>query len=311
MPELKIVYMGTPQFSVPCLRMLHQQFQVVAVVTAPDRAAGRGLSLNVSPVKEAALTLGIPVLQPTNLKSVDFLQALSELQANIFVVVAFRMLPHAVWSMPNLGTINLHGSYLPAYRGAAPINWAIIKGEQHTGLTTFKLRQEIDTGDILLQHHIEIAPDDTAGSLHDKMMTVGPYLLEATLDALVRGSLEPIAQVKTDADPEAPKLTKENTQIDWTQGSMSIYNFIRGLAPYPSAYTIMGNTILKVANSQVTHCNEVHTQPGRIAIGKRGELYVGTGDGSLRLHEIKPEGKKLMSDTDYTNGLRNKPERFG
>ena len=236
--RLKIVFMGTPQFAVSSLeKLIHEGFDIAAVITAPDKPAGRGLVSTESPVKKCAIQHGIKILQPTNLKAQSFIDELKQLHADLFVVVAFRMLPEIVWDMPELGTINLHASLLPDYRGAAPINHAILNGETETGLTTFFLKKEIDTGDILFTKPIEILPDDNAGSLHDKMMLAGAELLFKTVKAIESRSFNTMPQHKN-SNKTAPKIFKEDCKIDWNNSSQTIYNFIRGLSPYPTAWTI-------------------------------------------------------------------------
>ncbi|MEO6133799.1 MAG: methionyl-tRNA formyltransferase, partial [Ginsengibacter sp.] len=240
--KLRIVFMGTPDFAVPSLRTLYEAgFDIAAVVTAPDKPAGRGLQLTESAVKKFAVEKNLKILQPEKLKNLEFIEALENLKADVQVVVAFRMLPEVVWNMPPLGTINLHGSLLPQYRGAAPINWAIINGEKETGVTTFKLQHAIDTGNILFQEKIKIEEDDTAGTVHDKMMKTGAQLLLHTLDELAAGNTSETRQPETDLTGEelkhAPKIFTETCEIDWNNNIDTTYNFIRGLSPYPTAFT--------------------------------------------------------------------------
>ena len=242
--DLRIVFMGTPAFAVASLEaLLAAGANVVGVVTAPDRPAGRGLELQPSAVKKAALQHNIPLLQPVKLKDPVFIEALRSWKADIQAIVAFRMLPEIVWNMPPLGSINVHASLLPNYRGAAPINWAIIQGEKETGITTFRLRQEIDTGGILLQEKTKIGPNTTAGELHDRLMHIGAQLLVRTLDKIAAGDCPETPQPETTATepwPIAPKIHTETCRIDWNQSSEKIWNLIRGLSPYPGAYTRVG-----------------------------------------------------------------------
>ncbi|MEQ8423819.1 MAG: methionyl-tRNA formyltransferase, partial [Cyclobacteriaceae bacterium] len=238
--------MGTPEFAVPSLQTLvDNDFNVVAVVTAPDKPQGRGQRINISPVKECALKNNLKILQPTNLKSQDFLNELKELNANLQIVVAFRMLPEVVWSMPSLGTFNLHASLLPQYRGAAPINWAIINGEKVTGVTTFFLKHEIDTGGIIFQEKENILDDDTAGTLYTKLMTKGAGLVLKTTKAIQAGEYSSTEQPNEVEIKHAPKIFKETCKINWDQPSENIYNFVRGLNPYPAAWTTINGKLFK------------------------------------------------------------------
>jgi methionyl-tRNA formyltransferase len=234
----RIVFMGTPEFAVATLKeLVDNQYNVVGVITAPDKPAGRGKKLRKSAVKQYAESVGLPVLQPTNLKSEDFNKALQALQPDLQIVVAFRMLPQVVWQLPKLGTFNLHASLLPDYRGAAPINWAIINGETETGVTTFFIDDKIDTGEIILQEKVEISPEDNASSLHDKLMTTGSHLVLKTVDLITNNQVKTKAQPKIDLPKKAPKLNKDNTKINWSAGGEQIHNLIRGLSMYPGAWT--------------------------------------------------------------------------
>ncbi len=252
MNKLRIVFMGTPEFAVPSLNKLYEAgYDIAGVITAPDKPAGRGMKLSESAVKKYALEKNLKILQPAKLKDPGFIKELEALKADVQVVVAFRMLPEAVWNMPPLGTINLHGSLLPQYRGAAPINWAIINGEKETGVTTFKLKHEIDTGDILLQQKIKIEEDETAGSLHDKMMDVGADLLLQTINQLEQGTIKEVPQnspftIDHSPPPLAPKIFTEMCEINWNKNVKDIYNFIRGLSPYPAAFTYLNGKKLKI-----------------------------------------------------------------
>lgn len=303
---MRIVFMGTPEFAVPCLETLHRSdHEVVAVITAPDKPQGRGLALESSPVKQCAVHLGIPVMQPPVLKDPEFLNNLSRLQADAFVVVAFRMLPEVVWSMPPRGTYNLHASLLPQYRGAAPINWAIINGETETGLTTFRIRQEIDTGNLAFQETEPILPDDTAGSLYERLRQKGAGLMLKTMDALANGRLPDIPQpTDTSGLKPAPKIFRETCRIDWSKSASDIRNFIRGLSPYPGAWTTMDGKTIKIHGASATE--HAATLPfGHGSASPSGGLLVGCGnDTTLELMEVQPEGKKKMSGQDFLRGLR-------
>ncbi|MEL6606837.1 MAG: methionyl-tRNA formyltransferase, partial [Bacteroidota bacterium] len=249
MSNIRLIFMGTPEFAVPSLEiLLANGYDVAAVVTAPDKPQGRGKKVSPSPIKVAALAHRIPVLQPTNLKDPAFLATLQSYQANLQVVVAFRMLPQVVWAMPDLGTFNLHASLLPAYRGPAPINWAIINGEQETGVTTFFLEQSMDTGHILFQEKESIDTQDTAGTLYEKLRRKGAQLVLKTVQAIQEGSYKPVPQTPTpeSLSKKAPKIYKEDCRINWAQEPKSIVDFIRGLSPYPAAWTILNDKTYKI-----------------------------------------------------------------
>ncbi|MBK7110344.1 MAG: methionyl-tRNA formyltransferase [Bacteroidetes bacterium] len=301
--RLKIVFMGTPQFAVSSLeKLIHEGFDIAAVITAPDKPAGRGLVSTESPVKKCAIQHGIKILQPTNLKAQSFIDELKQLRADLFVVVAFRMLPEIVWDMPELGTINLHASLLPDYRGAAPINHAILNGETETGLTTFFLKKEIDTGDILFTKPIEILPDDNAGSLHDKMMLAGAELLFKTVKAIESRSFNTMPQHKN-SNKTAPKIFKEDCKIDWNNSSQTIYNFIRGLSPYPTAWTILEDKTLKIFSGKIIF-DKTSQSPGNYITDGKQYLRFATADGLIDITELQIEGKKKMSVTDFLKGYR-------
>src|SRR6185312_699111 len=250
--SLRIIFMGTPEFAVPSLNKIYEAgYDIAAVITAPDKPAGRGMQLTQSAIKKYALEKGLKILQPEKLKSPKFIEELKSLKADLQVVVAFRMLPEIVWNMPPIGTVNLHGSLLPEYRGAAPINWAIINGEKETGVSTFKLQDQIDTGNILLQEKIPVSETDTAGTLHDRMMIVGAELLLKTIRQLEKGILKEIPQPSTSSvEPPtfrtAPKIFTETCEINWNKNVDEIYNFIRGLSPYPSSFTFLNGKKLKI-----------------------------------------------------------------
>ena len=296
--------MGTPDFAVASLDALVQaNFDVVAVVTAPDKPAGRGQKLNESAVKKYAVEKGIPELQPEKLKKPAFIEELRSYQADLQVVVAFRMLPEIVWNMPAKGTINLHGSLLPQYRGAAPINHAIINGEKESGVTTFFLKQEIDTGHIILSDSVPIADDETAGELHDKLMVVGANLLVKTLLAIEANNITEQPQPQNDDLKHAPKIFKEDCKIDWNSPAQTIHNLIRGLSPYPTAFTFLNDKTLKVFKAEMED-----KEPGIVAGGflTDGKTYLkfAAKDGFIKLLDIQYEGKKRMLIEDFLRGMR-------
>lgn len=301
---MKIVFMGTPEFAVASLdKLIKEGFEIGAVVTAPDKPAGRGMKLSQSAVKKYAEEKGLPILQPAKLKAPEFVKELQAVQADLFVVVAFRMLPEVVWNMPPLGTINLHGSLLPQYRGAAPINWAIINGETQTGVTTFKLKHEIDTGDILLSQEIEIAPDEDAGSLHDRMMVIGADLLAKTLHELEAGKLKEQPQPPAADSKHAPKLFTETCRIDWHRSVDDIYNLIRGLSPYPGAFTYLDGKKLKIF-AAVKEYQEPDAKPGTVKTDGKTFLKFAAANGFISITELQPEGKKRMDIASFLRGYR-------
>jgi methionyl-tRNA formyltransferase len=304
--QLRIVFFGTPDFAVGCLdALVGAGANVVAVVTAPDKPAGRGMQLQASAVKKYAVEKGLPVLQPEKMKSPDFIEALKNLHADLQIVVAFRMMPEVVWNMPPMGTINVHGSLLPQYRGAAPINWAIINGEAETGVTTFKLKHEIDTGDILLRQTVPILPEDNAGTMHDKLMHAGAELLVKTAKGLADNSLEEIPQAEIPATElrAAPKLFKEHLLINWQKPVAEINNFIRGLSPYPAAYTMLGDKQLKTYKTHYTTENHGIT-PGTPDTDQSTYLRFAASDGWVYADELQQEGKKRMAVADFLRGYR-------
>jgi methionyl-tRNA formyltransferase len=307
MEELRIVFMGTPEFAVAALdKLVKAGCSIVGVVTAPDKAAGRGMQLQQSAVKQYANEQGLFVLQPEKLKSPDFLEQLKKLEADLQIVVAFRMLPELVWNMPPMGTVNLHGSLLPQYRGAAPINWAIINGEKFTGVTTFKLQQAIDTGDILLTSSIPIGEQETAGELHDKMKEIGADLLLQTIKGLAEGNLTETPQMESTEPKDlkiAPKIFTASCQIDWNKSITEIYNLIRGLSPYPAAFTFLEDKKVKIYKSE-----RINTLPN-IAAGewltdKKTFLHFAGIDGYIAILELQLEGKKKMPIGDFLRGYR-------
>lgn len=306
--SLRIVFMGTPEFAVASLDALVKAgCNIVGVITAPDKPAGRGMKMNESAVKKYALEHGFKTLQPEKLKSWQFLEDLRELNADLQVVVAFRMLPEFVWNMPPMGTINLHGSLLPKYRGAAPINWAIINGEKETGVTTFKLKHEIDTGNILLKESFPIGEDETAGEVHDKMKVIGANVLVETLKRLADGTIEEMPQPDA-SDPDgktyhAPKITTETCRINWSQPVENVYNLVRGLSPYPAAYTIVNEKMLKIFKAKKETEFPQKTEGSYETDGKTFLKFACT-NGYLYLLEVQMEGKKKMSIEDFLRGFR-------
>jgi methionyl-tRNA formyltransferase len=302
----KIVFLGTPEFAVATLHeLIKNGFRVVAVVTAPDRPAGRGLKLTESAVKQYAREINIPVLQPEKLKDPAFLEELRSFQAELQVVVAFRMLPEVIWAMPPMGTINLHGSLLPQYRGAAPINRVIMNGETVTGVTTFKLQQEIDTGNILLMEKIPVSPDETAGELHDRMKVTGAGLMVQTIRGLINGTVVEIPQEITNPAnlKTAPKIFTADCEIDWTRSVSSIYNQIRGLSPYPGAFTFFYEKNLKIFRAQ-KEINDKISSSGSLDTDGKTWLRYSASDGYIYVEEMQLEGKKRMLVTDFLRGFR-------
>ena len=311
--DTKIVFMGTPEFAVPSLdALVRSGYPVVGVVTAPDKPAGRGLQLTLSAVKRYAEDHGLPVMQPDGLKDEYFIEDLQALQADLFVVVAFRMLPEVVWSMPPMGTINLHASLLPDYRGAAPINWVLMNGEQQSGVTTFFIGKDIDTGPVLKQQAVDVTPLMLAGELHDRLMEVGAGLLVETVDGLTAGTLTPVPQSSL-AKPgmvmhEAPKLNREHGHIDWTGAADRIHNQVRGLSPVPGAWTQFltdtGYSFgIKIIETEI----DEHAQwgyPGEVLLEKPNKLWIQTGSGSLRVKRLQQSGKKIMVIAEFLRGFR-------
>ncbi len=313
--SFRILFMGTPEFAVESLRKLHENFEIVAVVTAPDKPRGRGQELSPTPVKLCAQSLGLPILQPTNLKSPDFIEALRLLNPDLGVIVAFRMLPEAVWSLPRLGSINLHASLLPHYRGAAPINHAIINGETVTGVTTFFLKHEIDTGNIIDRLEVPIEATDNAGSLHDKLMYLGAELLCQSVEKIYNNNYTAISQDSLISGElkSAPKITKEFCQINWNQPGKMVHNHIRGLSPYPGAYTHadIGDkpTLIKIYQGFFTQSTKQN--PAGTVCLEKGTLKVAVADGWYHIKELQQAGKKRMNVQEFLNGLQQKTiEKF-
>ena len=302
---MKIVFMGTPDFAVPSMRKLVEEHEVVGVITAPDKPAGRGKKLRESAIKVVATELGLRILQPTNLKDPEFSEELKSLNADLFVVLAFRMLPTQVWSIPSKGTINLHGSLLPDYRGAAPINRAIMNGERETGLTTFFINENIDTGAIIDNVVCSIGENETAGQLHDKMMVLGAELLGKTVSQIEDGKSESKPQPETDELKSAPKIFKEDCQIYWNQSAQVIHNHIRGLSPYPAAFTMVsGGDVerMKIFESKVSEHKATLT-PGTIEASK-DKMFVHTRDYLVEILEVQVPGKKRVSIESFLNGYQ-------
>lgn len=309
MKDLRIIFMGTPEFAVHILKhLLAKKYHIVGVVTAPDKPAGRGQKIHTSAVKRFALKEDLSIFQPTNLKSDEFQEDLKTINPDVSVVVAFRMLPEKVWNFPKFGTFNLHASLLPDYRGAAPINWAIINGETKTGVTTFFLDEKIDTGKIILQKDVAITAQDNVGSLHDKLMCKGAEVVDKTLQSIAEDQVEAKAQSKIKNPKPAPKLNKANTKIDWSAELLDIYNLIRGLNPYPVAWSIFKNgekemrcKIFSVATEENTHSQPI----GKVTKTKT-ELKVAVKSGFILIKEMQMPGKKRTSIDQLLNGLHLK-----
>ncbi|MEO9869123.1 methionyl-tRNA formyltransferase [Ekhidna sp.] len=302
--ELRIIFLGTPDFASASLqKLIENHVNIVAVVTAPDRPKGRGKKVAMSAVKEYALEANLPVLQPTNLKSTDFIEELAGYKADLQIVVAFRMLPVAVWNMPTKGTFNLHASLLPQYRGAAPINWAIINGEKETGVTTFFLKHEIDTGEIIYQEKESIKEDDNVGSLYIRLMNKGAELVLKTVRAIENDDYPQIPQ-NTDQDlKSAPKIFKEDCKIDWHKSSNHIRNFVRGLSPYPAAWTEFEGKNLKIYQVEPSS-NNINKDIGAFESDGKSYLKMKTEDGTLDIQDLQLEGKKRMTIQDFLRGYQ-------
>ena len=301
---MNIVFMGTPDFAVPSLDILMKNgYNIVGVVTATDKYGGRGMKkLIQSPVKKYAVENGLRVLQPQNLKSPEFVEELRSLKADLQIVVAFRMLPEIVWNMPALGTYNLHSSLLPKYRGAAPINWAIIKGEKETGVTSFKLQHQIDTGDILFQEKIDIGENETAGELHDRLMILGAKVVLKTVNAIKQGKVELHEQDDIEAT-KAPKIFTEDCKINWNDTTLNIHNFIRGLSPFPGAWTTLDEKNLKIFKSLKIE-GQTNKEPGVLFTDNKKYLHISTKDGLIDVLEVKMQGKKKMDIRSFLNGYK-------
>ena len=308
--SIRIIYMGTPDFAVESLRALVEGgYNVVAVVTMPDKPAGRGHQLQYSAVKQYALSVGLPILQPERLKDESFLQELRSYNADLQIVVAFRMLPEVVWNMPRLGTFNLHASLLPQYRGAAPINWAVMNGEKETGATTFMLQHEIDTGNIILQERISIADDENVGSVHDRLMTMGAGLVTRTVDLIIdsENNSQPVPTIPQDDSLQlkaAPKIFKDTCAIDFSRSAQQVYNHIRGLSPYPAAWISEMPSSHPLAD--VLKGAKVYKAATTALSEQKGHIIVPCADGYIDLLELQLPGKKRMDAPALLNGLKNK-----
>ena len=311
--SLKIVYMGTPEFAVESLRCLVEGgYNVVGVITMPDKPAGRGHKIQFSPVKQYALEHDLPLLQPEKLKDERFIEALKDWQADLQIVVAFRMLPEVVWNMPKYGTFNLHASLLPQYRGAAPINWAVMNGDTETGITTFFLKHEIDTGEVIQQVKVPIADTDDVGTVHDKLMLLGGKLVTETVDAIINGTVKSIPQEEMAIVGElrpAPKIFKDTCRIDWDNTVVKIYNHIRGLSPYPTAWTELhepdSEAPLPVKIFQTEKIEKSHTyKPGSILTDGKTYLHVAATDGFINIKSLQLPGKKRLQTEELLRGFK-------
>ena len=310
--SLKIVFFGTPDFAVESLdRLVKGGYNIVGVVTMPDKAAGRGHKMFQSPVKEYALEHGLHLMQPVNLKDPEFVHQLRSLNADLQIVIAFRMMPEVVWNMPPLGTFNLHASLLPKYRGAAPINWAVMNGDKETGVTTFFLKHEIDTGDIIQQEKIEIAETDNVGIIHDRLMTLGAGMVVETVDAIINGTVKPIPQdqlINQDEEPTpAPKIFKETCEINFNRSARDVYNHIRGLSPYPAAWTNIKDAngveySLKIYETELPSDHQVGN-PGDV-VATKDTLTFACADGSISIKSLQLAGKKRMTTAEFLRGFK-------
>ena len=299
---MNIIFMGTPDFAIPSLKiLLDNRHQILAVVTTPDKERGRGQKVTFTAVKQFAVQNSIPVYQPEKLKgNIEFVEQMKSLKPDLFVVVAFRILPKEVFEIPKFGSFNLHGSYLPQYRGAAPIQWALINGDRETGLTTFKLAEKVDTGNIYLQEKVNINLDDNFESLHDRMSLIGADLVLKTVRMIQNGNVELKAQDDLLASP-APKILKETCLINWNKPALEIHNLVRGLSPHPVAYFVHNNKVIKIYKSEVV--NNLQLKPAEIYQSK-SELFIGCGKDALKILEIQQEGKKRMKTEEFLRGFR-------
>ena len=302
--ELRIVFMGTPEFACAGLETLIQNnYNVVGVITAPDRKSGRGQKISPSPIKEVAIKHGLHVMQPKNLKAPEFIAELKSLNANLQIVVAFRMLPEIVWNMPEIGTFNLHASLLPQYRGAAPINWAVINGETKTGVSTFFLKHEIDTGDLLFRQEEKITPEDNVGSVYQRLMDIGADLILKTTQKIEIGDFTTTPQEFTESLKPAPKIFKDTCKIDWTNSSKKIHDLVRGLSPYPVAWTELDKKTCKIYKSLLTDIPSKGNAGSYESDGKT-YLHFNTGDKQLKIEELQLQGKKRMAIADFLRGYQ-------
>ncbi len=309
MQETKIVFMGTPEIAVPTLEKLNELYTIQAVVTMPDKAKGRGLKLRYSPVKEAAIRLNLPLIQPESMKDDNFCQQIKQLSPDIIVVFAFRILPPSIFNLAKLATFNIHTSLLPKYRGAAPINWAIINGDKTSGLTTFILQEEVDAGDILLQKHVDIPDNYTAGNLHDLFQSLAPELAVQTCDLLIKGNYKLQKQDKKLASA-APKIFRKDAQINWNEDSKTIINFINGYSPIPCAFTKLNGSTFKIYRALLSDINNAKIEnTGNFFIEDK-KFFVKCSDGFIELLEIQLEGKKRMSVKDFLAGYRGENQGF-
>jgi methionyl-tRNA formyltransferase len=291
--------MGTPEFAVPSLNAINNsEHQLIAVVTAPDKERGRGREVSFTPVKNYAVKNNLPVLQPEKLKDPEFIEQVRKLAPDLIIVIAFRILPREIFEIPRLGTFNVHGSLLPKYRGAAPIQWSLINGDSETGLTTFFIQEKVDTGNIILQKKIAIEKDDNFGSLHDRLQSLSIDMVLETIKIIESGAIQLIKQDESQVS-SAPKITKENSRIDWNQPSEKIYNLIRGLSPYPAAYFLHNSKLYKVFSSRLK--DDLILQPGEIKETKN-EIFIGTATTALEITEIQPEGRKRMKSDVFLRG---------
>mgnify|MGYP001256805759 CR=1 FL=1 len=307
---MNIIFMGTPQFAVPSLNiLLNSHHKISAVVTVPDKPKGRGQHMAQSDVKKFAAEAGLKILQPESLKDPEFIDELKSLSPDLIVVVAFRILPKNIFKLPRFGSINLHASLLPKYRGAAPINWAVINGERETGVTTFFLQEKVDTGSVIMQKSIDILTDDTAGTVHDKLMSIGANVVFDTVDLIenTNGAPPVFKQNNGEATP-APKIFKDDCRIDFDQSVDKVYDFIRGLSPYPGAFTEYQGKIIKIFSSAKSHWDSLKG-PGRFFV-KEGKLYVSTLNEFLEITELQMEGKKRMSSAEFLNGYSDLFKKF-
>ena len=300
---MNVVFMGTPEFAVPSLEiLLGNNYRVAAVVTAPDKPRGRGRQVSFTPVKECALKHSLPLLQPESLRSPDFISALSAFRPDLFIIVAFRILPSEVFSIPAKGAFNLHASLLPKYRGAAPINWAIINGEKESGVTTFFLREKVDTGNIILQARVAIPESMTAGELHDTLSDVGAEIVLQTVRLIEIGKVQPRQQDDSLSTP-APKIFTDDCRINWSLSSEAVHNFIRGLSPHPAAWTMHDGTMLKIYRAENSEFRIQNSEAGTVNISDR-RMFVAAGSGTISVLELQQEGKKKMSAEEFLRGYR-------
>ncbi len=310
---MRIVYMGTPPFALPGLRtLLDNKYDVVSVVTAPDKPRGRGQEVRFTPVKEFAVQHHLPVLQPEDLRDPGFVNGLTNLKPDLIVVVAFRILPREIYTIPTLGAFNLHASLLPRYRGAAPINWAIINGDTETGVTTFFLQDKVDTGSVILQARVRIGEDETAGELHDKLSEVGAEIVLQTVRLVELGKANPRPQDDTKASP-APKIFKDDCRIDWKKPAAAVHNFVRGLSPHPCAWTMHAGKVIRIYRANIQESGAAHSaEPGNVVEAGKKNLIIATGQGSVSVLELQQEGRKRMGVEEFLRGYVLVPnDRFG